>query len=153
MYQTRISGVALLVTALLAFNGCDSIFGGDDEPQLPEVINGISLQTETEELARYEFGRVQGEIPVPENGSSELITIDFIDGEGQHFQPGDEHFALGWEVRDSEAGQVTRQDIADPWQFRIELTGSSTQIRFLLINETDDEVEFESGWIRAVTQD
>lgn len=113
--------LALSLCALL-FSGC-----GDDDNPVDDDHNeehaealGLIVRNSGAEIVRYENGEVQGHIEVGHLKETPLLSIRFIDEDGDLFTPdADEGFNLGWEITDESIAEIERHDEDGSWAFHI----------------------------------
>jgi hypothetical protein len=117
----RISAFILVVFTLIC-SGCgdgDNPVKNDDEGEHAEAV-GFILRNSGVELVRYENGEVSGNIEVGVGRETALLSVRFIDEDGNLFAPDiDDGFSLGIEIADKAIAEVEQHEEDGAWNFHI----------------------------------
>ena len=138
--------IALTLTALLFFAGCNNPASNDDhdehtEPDAVEfLINGDVIVS-----YNYSSETTEGQFNVAVGEQTTLITTEFKDENGNEVHGEDlgDEYSLDWEIANSEIAEVVQTDSDGRWQFHI--TGKAageTTVQFMLMhNEIHSDFE------------
>ena len=150
----KIMAFSFVVCALLS-SGC----GDDDNPvkddhdgEHAEAV-GFVLRTSGVELVRYENGEVGGNIEVGVGRETALLSLRFIDEEGDLFAPeSDDGFSLDWEIADETIAEVEQHQEDGAWAFH--LIGLVTGRASLIIKlNHEGHADFVSKAIEIVVEE
>lgn len=86
----------LAVMSLLAFQACDNHVHDDDHDHVEPV--GFFLRESDRNVVTYQNATVQGSITVPAGGETGLISVVFIDEDGDEFTPEGDVYSLALET-------------------------------------------------------
>ena len=142
------------ISALLLLAGCNNPLDNDDHEH-HEHAEGAVLTMNGAEIVRIEEGVVQsGQIEVTEGEETPLITIYFLNDEGETFQPDETEYSLRWEDIDQSVAEVEQHDQDGAWRFHIHgVAQGTTSVRFLLWHNDEDHEDYETPLITiSVTQ-
>ena len=146
---------ALSLSALLSAGcGDDDNPVGDDAGQDHAEAVGLLLRNSGAEIVRYENGEVQGRIEVGHLKETPLLTLRFIDEDGDLFTPDSEDgFNLGWEIGDESLAEVEQHEADGAWNFHITGLEEGQTTLVLKLNHFD-HADFVSPGIEIhVTED
>ena len=111
-----------LVPLALTFAAC----GDDDNPvdahddETHADAFGVKIFSSGQEMATYENGEVSGEIEVGHGKETPLLTVRFVDEDGDTFTPhADDDFSLAWEIADDSIAEVEHHAEDGAWSFHI----------------------------------
>jgi hypothetical protein len=135
--------LSVLFVALLA-TGCNPT--GDNHDHHSEPFGLVLLQSGVE-LAKQQSGSITystgSSLSVPVGDETPLITLRFLDEDGDQFIPEDDEYSLMWAIGNESVLEVHTHDGDGKWAFHLEGAGAgSTTIRFLLMH--DGHSDFES---------
>ena len=131
-----------VVALFLLFQACSSSTSVEEEEHAD--AEGLTLTVNGVEIVRVEEGAATGEITVEAGEETALITLRFLDHDGDEFQPTDEEFALDVAIGDESIAEFEQHDEDGKWAFHIhgEAAGS-TEATFSLLH--GDHADFESA--------
>ena len=142
------------ISALLLLTGCKNLLNDDDHDQ-HQHAEGAVLMMNGAEIVRIEDGAVQsGQIEVTEGEETPLITIYFLNEDGDTFQPEESEYSLRWEGIDQTIADVEQHDQDGAWRFHIHgAAQGNTSVRFLLWHNDENHADYETPLITiSVTQ-
>ena len=109
----------LALTLATCGDGDNPVNTGHDDEAHADAF-GVQIISSGQELARYENGEVSGEIEVGHGRVTPLLTVRFIDEDGDMFTPhADDNFSLSWEIADGEIAEVEQHAAEGAWSFHI----------------------------------
>ena len=119
---------------------------GDENNGHSEPFGLILLQSGVE-LAKQQNGNITytsgSFLSVPLGDETPLITLRFLDEDGDQFVPEEDEYSLLWAIDNESVLEVHTHDGDSKWAFHLEGAGAgSTTIRFLLMH--DGHPDFES---------
>ncbi|SMO68316.1 hypothetical protein [Fodinibius sediminis] len=133
-----------VLTLALFLAGCSNPASSSDEEEHhhPE---GVILKMDSTEIVRIEEGVItSGQLEVVNGETTPLITVYFLDHDGELFQP--EHdYSLKWNQIDTAVAEINQDSQQTPWSFR--LTGNQegqTMVRFQLWHDKSEHADFET---------
>ncbi|GAA5521213.1 hypothetical protein LQ318_05675 [Aliifodinibius salicampi] len=118
---------------------------GDDHHSHPE---GAVLQMNGEEIIRIEEGEIvsgNSSLEIENGDETPLITIYFLDHDGETFHPEEDHFSLNWDQIDTSVAVIEQHEEDGKWSFH--LVGQSpgeTEVRFRLWHEDENHSDFDT---------
>ncbi len=138
MFSIRLRGVAAILFVFVIMSGlaaCSNPAEDDDHDDHAEEIEGVALVLGGDEVVEVLEAEVTGSLSVDEGETTDDITVEFLDHDGEevHAEDLDEEFSLGVEVQGSEI--VT---VANTGQWTFTLRGDEagdTAIRVLLLHD------------------
>ena len=113
---------AFSIFALASFiAGCgDNPVDNDHEEHAGAEAVGLILRDSGTEIVRVENGQVTGEIEVGHGLETALLSVRFIDEDGDLFTPdADDGYALDWEIADESIAEVEHHEEDGAWSFHI----------------------------------
>lgn len=134
----------ILLAGLLLFSACNPTDHGHDEHSEPF---GLVLLQSGVEIAKQQNGSVTyaggSSISVPLGDETPLITLRFLDEDGDQFVPEDDEYSLLWAIGNESVLEVHTHDGDGKWAFHLEGAGAgTTTIRFSLMH--DGHADFQS---------
>lgn len=134
----------IILSTALVISGCNPT--GSDEEVHSEPFGLVLLQSGVE-VAKQQNGTVTyaggSSIPVPLGDETPLITLRFLDEDGDSFIPEDEEYSLLWAIENETILEVHTHEEDGKWAFHLEGAGAgSTAIRFSLMH--DGHADFQS---------
>ena len=147
--------VALLlaVLTLTLTTGCNNPASSDaDDNHEHEHAVGAVLMMNGGEIVRIEEGVVQsGNIEVAEGEETSLITIYFLDEDGDEFQPDEPDYSLRWDQIDESIAEIEQHSQDGKWGFHIHgLASDSTNVRFRLWHNGESHSDYETPEIDVI---
>ena len=140
----------LLLLAAGTLISCSNSVGGDDhDHEEPEGFRlKISGQTAVEQLPDL---TMTGSLSLSEGEETDLITVYFIDHDGDEFQPEDEEYSLGLSVDPEGIVEVEQHEEDGKWSFHLhgETEGQTTLTLQLLHGTHSDFTREISVSVRA----
>lgn len=144
-YPKRFSALFVLTLfSILLLNACGNPVSDDDEEEHADPV-AAELEMNGEVIATYENGDIEGEIEVPEGEETSLITIYFLDDDGDRIDLDHEsELSLDWEVDDDEIAEVEQHEEDGQWSFHIHgESAGSTDVIFSIYH--DGHSDFDTG--------
>ena len=146
MLKRSMSALSIFALALFVAS-C----GDDDNPVDPDDHDdhadavGLIIRDSGKEIVRYENGEVTGEIEVGHGKETALLSVRFIEEDGDIGTPDEEDgYSLGWEIADESIAEVDQHAEDGAWNFHIVgLEEGETTIR-IEINHRD-HLDFKSA--------
>lgn len=145
-FHTGILLIVLSITILIA--GCNNPADSDEEEHPhPE---GAVFMMNGEEIIHYENGEASGTIEVDEREETPLITIYFIDEEGNEFQPDDPENSLKWKDIDTSIAEIEQHDEDGKWSFHVlGIAQGSTTVTFQLDHNGHSDFDIQDVTINV----
>lgn len=144
--------LAITLFGVFVIMGCSNPASSDDEDHLhPE---GAVLQMNGEEILRIEDGEFVSNntsLEVDSGDETPLITIFFLDHDGNPFQPEDDHYSLKWDQIDTSIAEIEQHEEDGKWSFH--LVGQSqgeSEVRFRMWHEGGDHSDFDTPVIPVI---
>lgn len=138
--------LAIALFAIFVIVGCSNPANSDDEDHLH--AEGAILQMNGEEILRIEGGEFVSNntsLEVDSGDETPLITIFFLDHDGETFHPGDDHFALNWDKIDTSIAEIEQHEEDGKWSFHLVGQGQGeTEVRFRMWHEDEDHSDFDT---------
>jgi hypothetical protein len=121
----------LLVSFAAACSNATS--GDDDEHSEPE---GFVLKMNGEIIVeQLPAGNLTGEFELTPGQETDLITLFFLDADGDEFQPEDDEYSLGFEFEDAGIAEFEQHAEDGKWSFHIHAeTVGVTDLRLMLLH-------------------
>lgn len=141
--------LSILTIALLVItSACSNSVSGEDEHSEPEGFRlKISGQTVVEQLPDSD---VTGSIEIDEGEETALITVWFIDHDGDEFQPHvDEGHSLGYEFSTADIVEFEQHDEDGAWSFHLHGEAAGTTNLSVIILHSGHS-DFESQDIPVI---
>ena len=138
----KISSICALM-ALTLVAGCGDDNPADHDHDEHAEAFGFVLYNSGAEVVRYEQGVVTGELDVGLEKETALLTVRFLNEEGDSFTPdANDGYSLGWEVTDSAIAEVEWHEEDGLWAFHVigEGLGETTMVIKLNHNGHSDFV-------------
>ncbi|MDZ7715471.1 MAG: hypothetical protein U5J95_04585 [Balneolaceae bacterium] len=138
----------LIATILsLVIISCSNPASSEEEHELE--AEGAVLILNGQEVVRYEDGTVTGQLEVDEGQETALISIFFLDHDGDQFQPDEPEFSLNWRDINTSIADIEQHNEDGKWRFHLhgEAQGNTTVIFQLFHN---DHADFETASIPVV---
>jgi len=134
----RMMAFSVAVCALMS-SGCgddDNPVKDDHEGEHAEAV-GFVIRNSGVEIVRSEGGTTSGEIEVGHEKETPLLSVRFIDEDGDLFTPhSDDGFALGWEIADESIAEIEQHEEDGAWAFHVAgLTEGQTILTLKLNHE------------------
>lgn len=128
----RILTLNFLLVALLSI-GCsdDDNPVHDDHDDVHAEAIGFVIRSNGVEIARYENGEISGEIEVGVDKETALLSVRFIDEDGDLFTPDTrDGFSLAWEIGDETIAELEQHEEDGAWSFHVSglIAGSTTMV-------------------------
>lgn len=143
-----ISTFALFISAILIFSSCDNSTGNDDDHEHsdPEgirlILNGATV---VEQLPDQD---VTGEFELEPGQETELITVYFLDHDGDEFQPDEEEYSLSYMFDDEGIAKFEQHEEDGKWRFHLHAEAEGiTNMQILLMH--GDHSDFTSEKIHV----
>lgn len=132
----------LLMISLIA--GCNPTGSEEelhDEPfGLVLLTGGVTLAEQRDGVVTYASG---SSLSVPAGDETPLITLRFLDEDGDRFTPDEPEYELDWAIGNSDVLGVHQHEEEGKWNFHLEgEQAGTTSIRFFLMH--DGHSDFES---------
>jgi len=133
-----------VLVGILFISACNPT--GDENDAHSEPFGLVLLQSGVE-LAKQQNGTISytsgSSLAVPLGDETPLITLRFLDEDGDQFVPEEAESSLMWAIDNESVLEVHTHDGDGKWAFHLEGAGAgSTTIRFLLMH--DGHSDFES---------
>lgn len=141
----KFSSAILVFTFLIAMLlvGCNNPVQSEEEHH--QEADGAVFKMNGEEIVRYENGESSGSIDVNKGEETPLITIYFLDEEGNEFQPDDPENSLSWKDIDTAIADVEQHDQDGKWSFHISgLSQGSTTVTFQLFHNGHSDFDMQN---------
>lgn len=144
-----LSLIVLVPTLLLT--ACKNPASSDDHDE-HQHAEGAVLKMNGGEIVRIEDGAVQsGQIEVAEGEETSLITIYFLDEDGNEFQPDEPDYTLRWDQIDESIAEVEQHDEDGKWGFHIHgVAQGNTTLRLRLWHEGEGHSDFDTPQIEVI---
>lgn len=131
--------LTLFISLLLA--ACGNPAGSDDEEH-PHA-EGAILLLNGEEVVRYSDGQVTGSLEVDSGEETPLISIYFLDEEGERFLPEESGISLNWEEIDTSIAEIQQHDEDGKWSFHlVGVSTGETEVEFHMWHDGEDHSDF-----------
>ncbi|MEX0680180.1 MAG: hypothetical protein WD097_02270 [Balneolales bacterium] len=135
----------LLWAATHMITACDVISHNDHDDHTEPW--GMVLLVGGSEIAKQEDGNVtyaEGDyLEFYADQESDLVTVRFLDEDGDRFEPEDEEYSLGWEIGNEDVLEIDQHEEDGKWNFHFVGVGSGeTYVRFVLFH--GDHSDFTS---------
>ncbi len=133
-----------VLAGVLLFSACNPT--GNDEQGHDEPFGLVLLQSGIE-IAKQQNGVISyasgSSISVPLGDETPLITLRFLDEDGDSFVPEDQQYSLLWAIDNENVLEVHTHDGDGKWAFHLEgASVGTTTIRFSLMH--DGHTDFQS---------
>jgi hypothetical protein len=131
----------------VTFTACsNSVTGDDDDHSEPEgFVLKMNGQNIVEQLPN---GTVTGEFELAPGQETDLITIFFLDDDGDEFQPEESEYSLGYEFDDSGIAEFEQHDEDGKWSFHIHAESEGiTELKLMLMH--NDHSDFSTQKIHV----
>ncbi len=128
--------VSILFTAILA-SGCGNPASNDDDHDEHSDPHGVQFTMNDEVILTYMDGNSDGRFEVVEEQETSIITVVFLDEEGDeiHGEDLDDEYSLGWEVGNDELVEIEQQADDGRWDFRlVGKSSGTTRVQFKLMH-------------------
>ncbi len=133
----------LLLSLSVLTTACNNPAGDDNDEEHHEPAGAV-LKMNGEEIARYDNGEITGQIEVNSGEETALITIFFLAGDGDEFQPDDPENSLNWKDLDESVAEVEKHEEDGKWSFHIHgIETGETSVVFQLFHD-DDHSDFDT---------
>ncbi len=123
-----------LIGLFVVTTACSNSTGADEEEHSDPVgfvltMNGADL------ITQLPGGTITGEIELAPEEETDLITIFFIDDDGDRFQPDEPEYSLGYEFESAGVAEFEQHDEDGLWSFHIHAeTAGITDLRLKLMH-------------------
>lgn len=146
IFSNTIPSIILITILSLSIFGCSNPAGSEDDHPAPM---GAVLKMNGQEIARYDQDGVTGQIEVNAGQETTLITLFFLDADGNEFQPDEPELSLNWRDIDTSIANVEQHAEDGKWSFHIhgEAQGN-TSVVFQLFH--DGHSDFDTDPISVV---
>ena len=151
MKKVNLLSTAKTVLSLIIFAGiltaCSNSTSSDDHDHSdPEGFRlKMNGQTIVEQLPEQD---VTGEFELTPGEETALITIYFIDHDGDEFQPEEDEYSLGYEFEDAGIAEFEQHDEDGKWSFHLHAESEGiTDLKLMLMH--NDHSDFESQHIHV----
>ncbi|MFH5883410.1 hypothetical protein ACG2F4_03790 [Halalkalibaculum sp. DA3122] len=151
-YFTR-SLFTLLFSFALLITACDNPASSDGDSDHDDHSEpyGLELIMNGETVIEYFNGQVTGDLHINEGEETALITVEFLNEEGEHIHDDDldEEYSLGWNIENENILAIEQHDEDGRWSFHMHgKSAGASKVQFQLLH--GDHADFETP---AVTQD
>lgn len=149
-YFTNAVFILLLSLTVLAI-GCSNPAGDDDDHEEHLHAEGAVLKMSGAEIVRIEEGEVKsGNIEVNSGEETALITIYFLDENGDEFQP--EHdYELRWDQIDTAVAEIEQHEEDGKWSFHVVgVESGETSVRFRMWHTEEGHSDFDTPAIPII---
>ncbi|HEX6981623.1 MAG TPA: hypothetical protein VF181_02575 [Balneolaceae bacterium] len=137
----------LTLSTALMLTGCGNPAGSDEEEH-PRPV-GIVLQMNGAEIVRYENQEVTGQIEVNTGEETALITLYFLDENGDQFQYDEPEYSLRPHGIDESIAEIEQHAEDGKWSFHVRgITPGTTSVVFELFH--GDHGDFETPEIPVI---
>lgn len=142
--STKFSSAILvfIISIGILLAGCSNpADSNEEEHPHPE---GAVFKMNGEEILRYENGEPSSSIDVNEGGETPLITIYFLDEEGNEFQPDEPENSLNWKDIDTSIAKIEQHDEDGKWSFHVHgQAQGSTTVTFQLFHDGHSDFDIQ----------
>lgn len=142
LFRFIVSG--LLLGGILT--ACDSNPVDDDHDHHAEEVEGLRLVAGQLTMVTYD-GATEDTIFVAIGAETELITVEFLDGDGDevHADELSDEFSLGYDFGDVDVAAFEQDDEDGRWRFRLRglQSGSTTMDLHLMHLDHEDFTAFD----------
>ena len=109
----------LFTTALILISSaCSNSTSSDDHEHAD--AEGFILKLNGQEIVRQDpGGTLTGEIEIEPGEETDLITIYFLDDDGDEFQPEEDEYSLGYEFDEDGIVEFEQHDEDGKWSFHL----------------------------------
>ena len=140
MKALRILSVLFLAGAFLT--ACDDNPVDEDDDHDHAEVEGLVLIMNGATLVTVEDGEVSGHIHLAPGEESDLIRVEFMDGDGDEIHDEDlgDEFSLGHDIEDESIAEFEQHDEDGRWAFHIhaEAAGETDLTLMLMHNDHAD---------------
>lgn len=132
-----------LIAGLVTLSACNNPASSEEEEHPAPV--GAVLKMNGDEIARSDQSGVTGQIEVNAGEETTLISIFFLDDDGNEFQPDDPELSLNWRDIDTAIADVEQHTEDGKWAFHIhgEAQGN-TSVVFQLFHDGHSDFDTKS---------
>lgn len=136
--------VGLSMTLLLTASACNPT-GSEEETHsepfgLVLLTGGTVMAEQRDGAITYPDGATS--IPVPAGDETPLITLRFLDEDGDRFTPDEPEYELEWSIANADVLGVHQHEDDGKWNFHLEgEQAGSTTIRFFLMHSGHSDFE------------
>ena len=137
IYSAKTALTLLLVTGL--FISCDNSTG-DDHDDHSEPAGFVLKMNGADIITQLPGGTLTGEFELEPGEETALITIFFLDEDGDEFQPDEPEYSLGAEFEDEGIAEFEQHAEDGKWSFHIhaEAEGITDMVLMLMHNGHSD---------------
>lgn len=107
---------AFLALSLLTA-ACSNPASSDDDHD--HEVEGAVLIMNGQEIARYDESGVTGQLEVDAGQETPLISIFFLDHDGDQFQPDEPELSLNWKDIDMSIADIEQHSEDGKWRFHL----------------------------------
>ncbi len=108
-------------------------------------FTGTILKMSGQEVVRTEDGQVTGVLSVNEGEESTLITIYFLDEQGQQFHPSAPDFKLDWQISDIDILGINQETSDGKWGFHLNgIAQGTTNVSFSVWHTSEEQYELQT---------
>jgi hypothetical protein len=151
-FFNHFTSVFLLSLTLLAgtmFTGCNNVAANEEEQFEEHFPVGIVLKMNGQDIVRYENGVTDDSITVAAGEETALISVYFLDEDGEEFQPEEAEHSLAWTIEDDTIAEIEQHAEDGKWSFHVHgVSSGSTTVSFELLH--GDHSDFEASGIPII---
>lgn len=123
------------VLGVFVLSACSNSTSSDDHDEHADAEGFVLTMNGTDLITQLPGGTITGEIELEPGEESDLITIYFLDDDGDRFQPDEPEYSLGFEFEDSGIAEFEQHDEDGLWSFHIHAeTAGVTDLRLKLMH-------------------
>lgn len=122
----------LLVSVTAA---CSNSTSGDDHDEHSEPEGFVLVMNGTEIVKQDPGSSVSGEFELGLGDETDLITVHFLDADGDRFQPEEDEYSLGYEFEDQGIAEFEQHAEDGKWSFHLHAEAEGiTDLRLMLMH-------------------
>lgn len=138
--------ITLILISSVMFTGCKNSAAGNEEEE--HLLTGAVLKMNGEVIVRYEgSSSITGSVTVAEGAETNLISIFFLDENGDEFQPEESGHSLQWSVKDTTIAEVERHSDEGEWSLHIVGKTSGTTTATFELWHGEEHADFRAAGI------
>jgi hypothetical protein len=128
----------LSVMGLVALSACSNSTSADDDHDEHADAEGFVLTLNGQDIVtQMPGGTITGEIELAPGEETDLITIYFLDDDGDRIQPDEPEFSLGFEFDDEGIAEFEQHAEDGKWSFHIHAEAAGVTDMHLMLMHGD----------------